>query len=443
MCAASAASSRLAGWMVSPRCAQHGRHRLLGEPLDLEARHLASQLVGDRNVAPGVTEADRRRDEQRSLGAVEHARPRAPGGRPAADAVEQVAQHQVDLHRIAGLGRVARALQPDQPAPCQLRHAHAALELDDVVVGAVDDHHRAAQAPQERLDLFCARDARRRTACRDQGLGIRVEAPGDAVLDLLGRVRLGEHLAEEELEEPAIVPQPEVPVELRPALVGLELGVERERVAPETGRDEERDRGREDGRPERALRVPPREERRVETAERESDDARLLDACGIEHRGRVLDVLDGSVRAGLGRAVREPVATAVERDDARVSGEVGDLALPHARVHDRPGGQEQDRGRSRPVALPVDPDAVSRDDALLVRRSRRAPGVAPPHLVDRSRHGRASNTRLKGVSAARRKRLKPPAATTSPIRASPAWAPRASPTSCDSDAGVQRNVEKP
>ena len=44
-------------------------------------------------------------------------------------------------------------------------------------------------------------------------------------------------------------------------------------------------------------------------------------------------------------------------------------------------------------------------------------------------HGRASSTRLKGVSAARRKRVKPASVTTSEILAGPAWAPSASPTS--------------
>jgi len=55
--------------------------------------------------------------------------------------------------------------------------------------------------------------------------------------------------------------------------------------------------------------------------------------------------------------------------------------------------------------------------------------------------GRASYTRLKGVSAARRKRVKPAAVTTSLILASPAWAPSASPTSWDSEAGVHSSVE--
>ena len=37
--------------------------------------------------------------------------------------------------------------------------------------------------------------------------------------------------------------------------------------------------------------------------------------------------------------------------------------------------------------------------------------------------------------------MNPAVVTTSRIRASPAWAPSASPTSCDSDAGVQSSVE--
>src|SRR5579862_10027748 len=47
---------------------------------------------------------------------------------------------------------------------------------------------------------------------------------------------------------------------------------------------------------------------------------------------------------------------------------------------------------------------------------------------------------LNRVSVARRKRVSPPATTTSRIRASPACAPSANPTSCDSDAGVHKSV---
>ena len=58
-------------------------------------------------------------------------------------------------------------------------------------------------------------------------------------------------------------------------------------------------------------------------------------------------------------------------------------------------------------------------------------------------HGRASRTRLNGVSAARRKRVNPAAVTSSRKRASPACAPSASPTSWDSEAGVHSSVENP
>jgi hypothetical protein len=58
-------------------------------------------------------------------------------------------------------------------------------------------------------------------------------------------------------------------------------------------------------------------------------------------------------------------------------------------------------------------------------------------LCNVQRYGLASNTRLNGVSDARRNRVNPPAVTTSRIRASPACAPRPRPTSCESEAGTQ------
>ncbi len=66
-------------------------------------------------------------------------------------------------------------------------------------------------------------------------------------------------------------------------------------------------------------------------------------------------------------------------------------------------------------------------------------GLVPSRQVEN--HGRASNTRLKGVSAARRKRLKPADVTTLRMRSSPACAPSAAPTSWAIEAGVQIIVE--
>ena len=95
----------------------------------------------------------------------------------------------------------------------------------DRVVGALDHEHRAADAAAELAHglLVEASPPLR----RDERLGRRLEAPADAVLDRLRRVRLGEHLREEELEEAAVVAQPVVAVVLRPALVGVELLVPR------------------------------------------------------------------------------------------------------------------------------------------------------------------------------------------------------------------------
>ena len=109
-------------------------------------------------------------------------------------------------------------------------------------------------------------------------------------------------------------------------------------------------------------------------------------------------------------------------------------AGPHGAQRPRPhGARPRDRhGALRPHG------ARPRD-----RHGAAAPGGPAAAPRCRRAQGRASNTRLNGVSVARRKRLNPPSATTSPILASPACAPSASPTSCDSDAGVHRNVENP
>src|ERR1700691_1440336 len=103
-------------------------------------------------------------------------------------------------------------------------------------------------------------------------------------------------------------------------------------------------------------------------------------------------------------------------------------------MDDRPRRQEQDGRLAGAVHLVVQPNAV----ALKVTGG---VGIARACLLARFGHGRASNTRLNGVSATRRNRVKPPAVTTSRILASPACAPSASPTSWESDAGVQSSVE--
>ena len=68
-------------------------------------------------------------------------------------------------------------------------------------------------------------------------------------------------------------------------------------------------------------------------------------------------------------------------------------------------------------------------------------GSRSHQLVAQAAYGRASRTMLKGVSAARRTLEKPPFWMTSRSFVSPACAPRAAPTSCDSEVGTQIMVE--
>jgi hypothetical protein len=63
-------------------------------------------------------------------------------------------------------------------------------------------------------------------------------------------------------------------------------------------------------------------------------------------------------------------------------------------------------------------------------------GLCPDWQVPGS-YGRAWRMRFMGVRAARRNRLYPACSNTSRSRASPAWAPRPSATSWDSELGVQ------
>ena len=71
----SLARKALAG--VDPLAArlEHGRDRVLREPVDLEVGVELAQLVRDRGVALRVAEADRRRDVERALAAGSASRP--------------------------------------------------------------------------------------------------------------------------------------------------------------------------------------------------------------------------------------------------------------------------------------------------------------------------------------------------------------------------------
>src|SRR5882757_1112938 len=76
-------------------------------------------------------------------------------------------------------------------------------------------------------------------------------------------------------------------------------------------------------------------------------------------------------------------------------------------------------------------------DLVVPRRLDPTAAASPESAISTRLQSLASSTMLKGVSAARRTRLKPPSMMTFLRRASPACAPSARPTSCASEAGVQ------
>jgi hypothetical protein len=108
--------------------------------------------------------------------------------------------------------------------------------------------------------------------------------------------------------------------------------------------------------------------------------------------------------------------------------ERGGAVLPQqlkVTLHSATGNQSEAAGR-----------IISRPPGSNAARFTRAPCPPSPY-----RQGRASRIILNGVSVARRILVKPPAVMTSRSLASPACAPSADPTSCDSEVGTQIIVE--
>lgn len=78
-------------------------------------------------------------------------------------------------------------------------------------------------------------------------------------------------------------------------------------------------------------------------AGREADHDGPLDAQAVEDVERILQVLMSVEAVGVGRAIGSAVAARVERDDAVVARQEGDLHLPVAAVDEHPCRQEEDR----------------------------------------------------------------------------------------------------
>ncbi len=286
-----------------------------------------AQLAGDRDVAPGVAEPDRRGDVERALAAPERAAPARRRLRPLVDALGEVAHQVVDAHGVAGVRAVADALELDQLGPGALGERRPAVGRDQVVLVALDDEQRTAQ-PIEQVVHRRVVEPGRVDRVR-QRLRRRLERPADGVLDRLGRVRLGIAAVEEEVEIAAVVARPRVAVRARPALVVLELGVEGVAGALGERRGERQGGGEEQGAA-HALGMPCGEQQRARRGAAVHADHGVGGAGGVEHGQRVLLERVGPVELRRGRAIAQPVPAPVEGDDAEVTRQVGDLELPEA-----------------------------------------------------------------------------------------------------------------
>src|SRR6266540_220571 len=179
-------------------------------------------------------------------------------------------------------------------------------------------------------------------------------------------MRLREYLREEEADEVLIVGEPVVSVELRPALVGLEVVIERiDRPRARRPR-RQRNRRRDECNAFDTVRIPRGEYQSSLGAHREANGGGSLRLGRVEHRECVRRELRLGVRGRIGRAIRLAVTPPVERQDAEVPGEVRELELPLPRVDDRPRRQEENGSLTLAQKLPVDADPVPLDEARLV-----------------------------------------------------------------------------
>jgi hypothetical protein len=234
----------------------------------------------------------------------------------------------------------------------------------DRVLVAVDHEHGTVDAGAGVPEALEAAEVERLERL-GQSLGRGLLPPGDAVLDLLRRVRLGEAPPEKELQEAGVVTEPVVPVVLRPPLVALELLVERIDRSLRMGWR------KLDGRADEGGAVDPgavvgSDEDAPESAAGKPHQRSSVSLRRVHHGERVEGELALHVGQDAVGPIRAPVPAPVEREHAEMARQVRDLRLPVPRVDDRPRRKKQHGLLSLAVELPEEPHAVALDIALLV-----------------------------------------------------------------------------
>ena len=133
---------------------QHPRDGILGEPVDLEVGLQPAQLAGDRHVALGVAQADRRGDVERPWAAVGAVHRRVARSALAPEGIlGEVAQRQVDLHRLAGVREVAGARHDLELAAGEAGQCPRVAVRRDLVAVSGEHQHRAVEALRQLAQL--------------------------------------------------------------------------------------------------------------------------------------------------------------------------------------------------------------------------------------------------------------------------------------------------
>ena len=236
-----------------------------------------------------------------------------------------------------------------------------------LIVVTMDHQHRTADLAVHRLaDIELRCDRPRLDDPGQHGAG-GLAGPFDAVLDLPGRVRVAEDVANEELREVGIVGQPVLAVVLVPAVEILPLGREMRRrhvgvARPNAGRGSgQDDRGD-------ALGMIRRDHARNHAAEGKSDNNRLFRAGSIHHRKQIGDIVVQAVRRHFSRPVGFAIAAAIVSHAAKSVAEVRQLRLVHARMNDAPRRHEDHGLRTIAVDLIVELHAIAFGKPLLIRQ---------------------------------------------------------------------------
>jgi hypothetical protein len=122
------------------------------------------------------------------------------------------------------------------------------------------------------------------------------------------------------------------------------------------------------------LRREPRQLQLVLSPGRDACHHRALGAGRVHHRQTVARELDGLVAPWIATSIGAAAAEPIHDEHAEVTRQVGDLHLPVARVHDRPGRQQEDR------LLPLAIDLIEQTLSLPLDESFRV-GVAGAALL--------------------------------------------------------------